>query len=381
MMTTPRPRISTLAFLAFVLAILSFILSFVAGAPALLLGYISARRIERRPDFLGGLGYARTAMTLALIGSCISGLIYLVPSALAQTSAMNLRARCAANLKGIATSMCVYGNENDDVFPLVPAPEKMNTYTVEFGQNSGKKNIAEAFVQMQDSKSVAGNIPAVLWVMVVTQQVSPKSYICPEDPFADTPAKWWNANKEYYLNFQAANQLSYSISYPWYLNSQTKKNSGANWWRNNTDSSLPILSDMAPLNGTGRPARDVTKDHSPLISSATQPENGSTTEPATAPAYARTNMPFSHGGQGVNVAFADAHVEWSRSPKIGQSMENIFTSGEVFKETRNGLRSSYEITFGGKAPTPGAIEPITTHATPFDTVQVPLRDGNTGEIK
>jgi len=51
------------------------------------------------------------------------------------------RAVCAANLRGIAQSMCVYAADNDDMYPFL-VPSSATTYDVTFkGRRAGRTRI------------------------------------------------------------------------------------------------------------------------------------------------------------------------------------------------------------------------------------------------
>lgn len=350
--TNNTPKISGLALASFIISFLSLCLWVIAAVPAIILGILAIRNIKRDPARLSGMGFAIAGISIAGASFFLSALFLsiLLPS-LGRARELANRSACAANLKGISTSMCVYANENNDVFPMVAPPSKLFTYTTDLNMSSGKTTASQALAEMSTS-SLAGNANGSLWMLVLTQQVSPKAYICKSDPFAgnDGVADVFNSSGVYYSMFQKPNQLSYSIAYPWARNrAKPAENTFSNAWRNTTDSSLPVLSDMAPLNGTGRPARDVTTARTGVSGSAVREFNN-----------------FNHNGEGGNVSFADAHVEWTRTPKVGQSEDNIFTSG---------------VSGSGTAPRPGEVTAIESNEAPFDTVMIPLRDGNTGATR
>jgi len=104
---------------------------------------------------------------------------------------------------------------------------------------------------------------------------------------------------------------------------------------------------MAPLNGTGKPVRNVA--------------------PGAMPVDPHIWNSANHMGDGQNVGFADGHDEFVRRPDMGQNNDNIFTVSGV-----KGVSQ-----FGGAQPGKSAIE-IRTDAPPFDVVMVPARDLNTG---
>jgi hypothetical protein len=266
----------------------------------------------------------------------------LLPS-LGKSRELANRSYCAANLRGIGQSMVVYSAENMDSYPVLP-------YAPSSAANSGTSTTTGQSTELDTMKFLYGPTGpqngsplAAQFLMVIRQQVSPKQYICKSDLHASVPAKVQDAGGTYYTNFQSASEISYSFAYPY---SETAP--GA-WWRNTTDSSLPIGSDMAPLNGTGRPPRNVA--------------------PGSTPGNHRTWNSNNHQGDGQNVLFADCHTEFSRRPDIGQSNDNIYSFGG------KGGASQY----GGTQPARTSFT-IESQAPPFDIFMVPARDLNTGGL-
>jgi len=248
---------------------------------------------------------------------------------------------CAANLKGIVQSMNVYGNDNADAYPLVQyAPYALDT-THPRG-NAASTTVGDVYRRYYGPDRLqAGNVQAALWILVLRGDVSPKSFICKDDPFAERYASVTNAADAYYDNFQKSRQISYSLSYPWAADGTV----GA-WWKASIDASLPMMSDMAPLQGTGRPAVNVTA------------------KPLDQAANSRN-----HKRDGQNVAFGDNHVEFTRLPNCGQDNDNIFT---ISADPGTGP-SQYGIPAGTAAPQ------LTAKAPPFDVVMLPARNETTGE--
>src|SRR5262249_30866373 len=116
-------------------------------------------------------------------------------------------------------------------------------------------------------------------------------------------------------------------------------------------SSLPIASDIAPLQGTGIPIRDFRS----------LPVGGNF----------KTWNSNNHNADGQNVAFSDGHVEFARRPDVGQDSDNIFTWNPA---TRGG-----PLQVGATPSGPGAIS-IRQERAPYDTVMIPARNLNTGGI-
>lgn len=343
-----EPSLSLLAVCAFVLAILSFIFSLITGLPAIILGAWAVYRIKRSPSLYFGLGYAKSGIMLGLLGSAITVVIIAVfmPYMGRARELAGHSSGCSANLKGLIASMQAYAQANDECFPVGAPPVDLNQYSSMLNMTTGEKNLSGA-QDFLSNRVMAGNVYAPLWMMVLTQQVSPKSFLCQSDPFADAvAARVTDKDGRYYATFQTPGQLSFSMAYPWYRNPNSGKIESAPWWKNTNDPTLPVMCDIAPMNATGKPRRDV----------------------ATTLPVERAPLPymgFNHDGAGMNVLYADGHVEWTTTPVVGQNKDNIFTSGGM----------------PGFPPRVGEIEMIHTTTAPFDTVVVPVRDGKSGEIR
>jgi len=121
---------------------------------------------------------------------------------------------------------------------------------------------AEAAVNSyyRDPYPQAGSVTANLWILTL-QGLSPKLFICKSDPYVTGPAQLQDHSGRFYNNFQSDNQLSYSFAYPWASSSYGI--SVAPWWRNTSDASVPIASDMAPEQGTGNPRRVLNPTSTP----------------------------------------------------------------------------------------------------------------------
>ncbi len=228
--------------------------------------------------------------------------------------------------------MQIYSEENSGLYPTVAAPSNPGTYTVVFPT----AGIGPA--PAPPGQDQAGSPLACLWLMVSDNRISPKQFICKSDRMVSGPAALVDSAFNYYDNFQNGSQISYSIAYPWVANGI------GGWWHATLDASVAVASDMAPVNGDG--------------GKNTTAPRGTTTK-----LYNSDN----HEGTGQNVAFGDAHVEWSTSPYAGANgMDNIFTLGIITSQT--------PISASGQLPAP------LSNTTPFDVIMVPCRQTTTGQL-
>lgn len=330
----------------------------ILGIVAVVVGWIAIERAKRDPARYGGKGFAIAAIWIG--GFCALFAVPMIaalhsPGLSASMSESN-RHYCAANLRGIAQSMVVYSAENEGLFPVTSPPATATSYSV-FATVAPGATSEETLKQMYSDRSMRGDVTASLWILVLKQQCTPKQFLCKSDPNASAVASSVTSGNDFLSNFTAppgsttANSaLSYSMAYPWIDSLRRPGLDGASepvvgaWWRNTTDSRLPLMSDMAPMNGTGS---------SPVINVMSNATSN------------RAWNSGNHNRDGQEVVFGDVHVTFERTPLVGLNMDNIWTSA-------------------GRAPgvvrgTLGA--PIEALINSFDTVMVPVRNVSTGDVQ
>jgi prepilin-type N-terminal cleavage/methylation domain-containing protein/prepilin-type processing-associated H-X9-DG protein len=321
-----------------------------------------------------------TLIELLVVVAIIALLIAILLPSLGKARELANRAYCAANCRGIMQSMNVYAADNSDAFPIgaaVPATPGSYTYTgggTTLGLTSNGNNsatTADNTVALyytstsSNATTLGGDVMANVWILVLKNYTSPKQYLCKSDPVASsTPAALTGTGSYYWQCFNGSSPdltYSYSFAYPWTASGTTATIGG--WWKNTVDSSLPLMSDMAPKSGSGT---------NPVAQTPGTTNGGVPTNGATA-----WNSP-NHQRQGQNVGFADGHAEFDRRADVGQNSDNIFT-----QNGSNGASSSTATPNIGTAVTGGlSIGSGTNYAggssAPFDVVLVPVADVSSG---
>ncbi len=307
---------------------------------------------------------AFTLIELLVVISIIALLIAILLPSLSKAKELANRAVCSANERSILQSMIIYAQSDNNYFPSVTGPSA-TTYQNDPGNPlSGSSATAGTVVYgIYNTPVQQGSPMACMWLMVLQGFITPKSFICPSDPFAINPSNEFSASQTYYSNFgmvagaatpsTSGNGESYSIAYPWNnLNDVTVL--GA-WWNDTYASSdLPLVCDMAPAQDSstnGLLRRDVTQ---PLVNADTPW------------IYSTGN----HSGDGENVCFGDAHVKWCTNPYVGESHDNIFT----FASTGGTAGGGSTLATGTAATGPANLP----QTAPFDVVMAPVRDAATG---
>lgn len=271
------------------------------------------------------------------------------------------RSSCAANLRGITQSMLVYAAENDDAFPAYPGTSLTAYDASAKGEPTKGKTQDDALEQAYKTGLFANNPIASLWILVLRGQVPPAAFICKSDPFAGPPSLQLSNEKKFLMNFDRPQSNSYSVAYIWGTPGLKGQINPGEWWKDTSDATLPLASDIAPYIGAkAAPGEIATRPATAPAGDtpSTHPDGGLVLGAEHYQAATANNSP-NHLQEGQNVGFADGHVEFARGANAGQQGDNLWT------QTVDGLEQPIE---AGTLPAA-----IGTHKPPFDTVMVPTR--------
>lgn len=314
-----------------------------------------------------------TLIELLVVVAIIALLIAILLPSLGRARELANRASCAANVTGILKACVVYSQENNDAFPCLVGPVANTTNSFSYATQATEAAPAGTNTDLgvvlsngtgglyQGTWVTTGvSVPASsLWVLVLKNAIVPKQLLCKSDPKSESAASPLTRTTSggstsndgaYFLYPMKQGHNSYSIAYPWAANGAQ-----APYWRNNSDSSAPIMCDMA-LYG---------------VNMAANP----------APTGKALNS-YNHGGDGQNVGYGDAHAEWQRNPMCGQNAnESIFHFGGANGTTTTG-QQTWKDALGQVATQSTNITAIqlATPASGYDIFMVPQRDA-TGTLK
>jgi len=303
-----------------------------------------------------------TLIELLVVVAIIALLIAILIPSLGRAKELANRSACGASLTGISKALNLYAAENADSFPLVLPPTTANKITNAIpvpstGIPNGLGNTQQVINNYYGTSAVqTGDPMANLWILVLKGNVGPKQFICKSDPAAPSASDQTDNSGNFYDNFGEVSGVknttignqSYSFTYMW-----TATMGAGGWWRSTVDSSLPIASDIAPLDGSGTPTRSLAQTLVSAQGNSNFPKN--------------VNSNNHTGGEGQNVAFADTHVEFTKNPYIGQGGDSIWTTGGSASTTKYTSASSFTAS--------------TSTSTPYDVLMVPVRNAGSNNLQ
>lgn len=343
---------------ALTFAILGFCLP-PLGLVAIVCGIVALAKIGNNPQEYGGKGLAISGIvigSIALVFLILWALVLsiMLPS-LARARELSKRAVCAANLKGMATAFYTYANENNDIWPspfdaegkLIPAGGV--DYVGAIGSYRGKAGDPDAgditrMAEIPDKLSTTRGP----WMLIRDQISTPKSFICPSGidmPNTDaSPQAYWDfgvgditgpANPGQVR--QGWRQMSYGYQVPFGKHGRPSSD---------CDMRMPLAADKGPFGGA-------------LDGGLASPPNIAADGRSSPEQWRLWNSP-NHGGQGggegQNVLYTDAHVDWASTPVVGVNKDNIYTqwSGQDALGKSQGNRP----TAGGKQTPAGDTDTL-----------------------
>jgi len=239
-----------------------------------------------------------TLIELLVVVAIIALLVSILLPSLGKAKELANRVYCAANQRGIGQSLNLYAYDNNSIMPVTQPPTNPNSWTNSFSSTAATGFPSADVLSSAVPTRKQGSPIAGLWMLTLINQAPTKMMICKSDRSVTGPAQRVNGQGQIFDNFQDQYQISYSIVYPWLGAGVSPA------WRNHVSSTIPLMSDMAPLSGDG--------GKNTLAPRGTAAANSS-----------------NHDDKGQNISYGDNHVEWQTNPYNSDTQDNLFTVGPV----------------------------------------------------
>ena len=254
-----------------------------------------------------------TLVELLVVIAIIALLMGILMPALAKVRQLAFRLTCGTNLSGIGKAMLIYANDYSDELPraggkdatwgpvMWDAPDRYTAYASTNGRDGGRASISSCF-----------------YLLVKYAEVTPKSFICKGDTgtteFTLADETLLNTDFELIDAWDFGNtpwdHCSYSYHYPFSKYSLTTS----------SEPGLAVAADRNPW--LESPAADLDSAKWSNFRPDVSPHNGSTEQ-------ALAGNAISHQGDGQNVLFLDAHVNFEKRPHCGLEDDNIYTVSDA----------------------------------------------------
>ncbi|MDI6448877.1 type II secretion system protein [Anaerobaca lacustris] len=250
-----------------------------------------------------------TLVELLVVIAIIALLMGILMPALARVRQLAFRMVCGTNLAGIGKAMLIYANDYDDELPR--AGGRLSQWDGPVIWNANNRYTAYG-VSQSDGSGGKATITSCFFLLVKYAEVTPKSFVCK----GDTGTNEWQLAQETTVttgfemidawDFGATprDNCSYSYHLPF----------GQYALTTSSEPGLAVASERNPWLPSPAGAAGVFGDFMPDV----RPFTG-TTETAL------KGNAASHQGEGQNVLFLDAHVEFARRAFCSLEDDNIFT--------------------------------------------------------
>lgn len=273
-----------------------------------------------------------TLIELLVVVAIIALLISILLPSLARARELSKRTVCAANLKGTGNGFATYAVANNDDWPI-PAHDPATADGVTVVAYVGQTGVKRGMVGTPDAGETIGpgdtvaatralSTTRAFWYLIRAGASSPKSFVCPSSEDSpnseDNPQDYWDFGLRNETtgtevtglpkNVDGYKQVSYGYQIPY---GKTGRPSPS------VDQDMALVADKGPWSAWLESSKTQPVDMASQVNSLSAPDD-----------WKRWNSP-NHGGQGdgegQNVMYNDAHVDFVMTPLAGAGKDNIYT--------------------------------------------------------
>lgn len=276
----------------------------------------------------GGFTLVELLVVIGIIALLISILLPSLNRAREQAN----RVKCASNLRQIGQGLQMYANENKGNFPRTYFTSGAALKLDNAGFDSANWLAADGI--KEDAKVGKNNVPASLFLLLKTQDLTSEVFICPSSQGErDTFNNKTSQDRSNFTLIPTNLTYSYIVPFP------SAAAMDAGFKLNYTlTSDFAIASDMNPGN---KPAPGVVG----------QSDNVKGVKSASPRKEMSDGNSNNHNGDGQNVLYADGHVEFQNTPFCGMQ-RGVGSGGTATKGYRDNIFTNGSAETAGKSEAP-----------------------------